>query len=168
MIHHVSIPAGNPQHVAAVLAELMGGKSYPFGPLKGAFMAVSRDGCSAMVECYPEKSTLTHDDGDGPVIFNEIKQAPGAWPFHVLLEVPIDQAEIEEIGAREGWRTKMFGRGIPGQEPFFHVVEFWIENRLMFEVLPKSMAMEYHRFLTTRQLDAMPENWRGRSAQAAE
>ena len=26
MIHHVSIPARNPQHVAEVLAEVMGGK----------------------------------------------------------------------------------------------------------------------------------------------
>jgi hypothetical protein len=36
MIHHVSIPAREPQHVAEVLAELMGGKCYPFGPLEGA------------------------------------------------------------------------------------------------------------------------------------
>jgi len=168
MIHHVSVPARDPQHVAAVLAELMGGKSYKFGPLKGAFMAVARDGYSAMVEVYPERATLTHDSGDGPVIFDERNEAPDAWPFHVLLEVPIEQAEIERIGAREGWRTKMFGRGIPGQEPFFHVVEFWIENRLMFEIVPGSMAAEYRHFLTTRQLDAMPSNWRGRTAHAAE
>src|SRR5712671_3202276 len=32
-------PAREPQHVAEVLAELMGGKCYPFGPLEGAFMA---------------------------------------------------------------------------------------------------------------------------------
>jgi hypothetical protein len=39
MIHHVSIPAREPRHVAEVLAELMGGKCHPFGPLEGAFMA---------------------------------------------------------------------------------------------------------------------------------
>ena len=44
MIHHVSIPARDPQHVAEVLAELMGGKCHPFGPLEGAFMATSGDG----------------------------------------------------------------------------------------------------------------------------
>ena len=38
MIHHISIPAKNPEHVAKVLAELMGGQSHPFGPLDGAFM----------------------------------------------------------------------------------------------------------------------------------
>ena len=36
MIHHVSIPARNPQHVAEVLAEVMGGKCVPFGPLSKA------------------------------------------------------------------------------------------------------------------------------------
>jgi len=41
MIHRVSIPAREPQRVAGVLAELMGGKCCPFGPLEGAFMATS-------------------------------------------------------------------------------------------------------------------------------
>ena len=43
MIHHVSIAAREPQRVAEVLAELMNGKCFPFGPLEGAFMAVSGD-----------------------------------------------------------------------------------------------------------------------------
>jgi hypothetical protein len=30
MIHHISISAREPQHVAEVLAELMGGRCYPF------------------------------------------------------------------------------------------------------------------------------------------
>ena len=52
MIHHVSIPARDPQHVATVLAELMGGKCHPFGPLEGAFMAASGDGVSAMLASF--------------------------------------------------------------------------------------------------------------------
>ena len=55
MIHHVSIPAREPQHVAAVLAELMGGKCFPFGPLEGAFMAASGDEHGTMIEVYPER-----------------------------------------------------------------------------------------------------------------
>ncbi len=42
MIHHVSIPAREPQRVAEVLAELMNGRCIPFGPLEGAFMAAMR------------------------------------------------------------------------------------------------------------------------------
>ena len=44
MIHHVSIPARDPKHVAEVLAEVMGGRCVPFGPLEGAFMALGADG----------------------------------------------------------------------------------------------------------------------------
>ena len=36
MIHHVSIPARVPRHVAEVLTGLMGGTCHPFGPLEGA------------------------------------------------------------------------------------------------------------------------------------
>jgi hypothetical protein len=51
MIHHVSIPARDPRHVA----ELMDGKCYPFGPLEGAFMAASGDAHGTMIEVHPEK-----------------------------------------------------------------------------------------------------------------
>ena len=42
MIHHVSIPAREPRHVAEVLAELMNGKCLPFRPLEGDFGALWR------------------------------------------------------------------------------------------------------------------------------
>ena len=52
MIHHVSIRAREPEHVAQVLAELMAGKCYPFGPLEGAYMAASGDQHGSMIEVY--------------------------------------------------------------------------------------------------------------------
>jgi len=54
MIHHVSIPARKPQHVAEVLAELMNGRCFPFGPVEGAFMAASGDANGTLFEVYPE------------------------------------------------------------------------------------------------------------------
>ena len=77
-----------------------------------------------------------------------------AWPFHVLLSVPLDPEQIEAIGAREGWRAKTFGRGMQGHKPFFHVIEFWLENRLMIEVVPPAMAREYE----DRVKGAQPSN----------
>ena len=68
-------------------------------------------------------------------MFGENKAPPNTWPFHALLSVPLEPDEIERIGAREGWRAKTFGRGMQGQKPFFHVIEFWLENRLMIEVV---------------------------------
>jgi hypothetical protein len=114
MIHHVSIAAREPQRVAEVLAELMNGKCFPFGPLEGAFMAVSGDANSTMFEVYPEGTTLNIPDHDDQVIFADNPAPPQNWPFHVLLSVPRKAEEVERIGAREGWRAKTFGRGVQG------------------------------------------------------
>lgn len=155
MIHHVSIPARDPRRVAQVLAELMGGQYHAFGPLGGAFMATSGDAHGSLIEVYPEGATLDIPPGDGQVVFGENPAPPRSWPFHVLLSVPREQEEIERIGTREGWRAKTFGRGMQGQKPFFHVVEFWVENRLMIEVVSPAMAREYENFLRNAQAAVM-------------
>ena len=142
MIHHVSIPARDPRHVAEVLAELMGGVCHPFGPLEGAFMAMSGDTHGTMIEVYPERATLDIPATDEQVVFGQNAAPPQTWPFHVLLSVALEPDQIISIGAREGWRTKTFGRGRPGEKPFFHVVEFWVENRLMIEVVSPAMARD--------------------------
>ena len=162
MIHHVSIPAHEPRHVAEVLAELMGGECHSFGPLEGAFMAKSGDAYGTMIEVYPERATLDIPATDDQVVFGENKAPPNTWPFHVLLSVPLEPDEIERIGAREGWRAKTFGRGMRGQKPFFHVIEFWLENRLMIEVVSPAMAREYEDFMKNAQLSVMndPESLR--------
>jgi hypothetical protein len=162
MIHHVSIPARDPQHVAEVLAELMAGQCHPFGPLEGAFMAASGDEHGSMIEVYPERATLDIPPIDDQVVFGENTAPPRSWPFHVLLSVPRESEEVERIGAREGWRAKTFGRGMKGHKPFFHVIEFWLENRLMIEVVSPAMAREYEEFLKNAQPSVMndPESLR--------
>jgi hypothetical protein len=145
MIHHISIPAREPQRVAEVLAELMGGKCMPFGPLEGAFMAAGADG---MIEVYPDRATLDIPRSDDQVVFGENQAPPQTWPFHAFVSVKLEREEVERIGAREGWRAKTFGRGMQGHEPFFHVIEFWLENRLMIEIVPPDMLREYEAFIT--------------------
>ena len=157
MIHHVSIPARDPRHVAEVLAELMGGKCFPFGPLDGAFMAASGDEHGSMIEVYPDGATLDIPANDDQVVFGDNVAPPQTWPFHVLLSVPLEREEVERIGAREGWRAKTFGRGMQGHDPFFHVIEFWLENRLMIEVAPPAMVREYQDFLKGARPEVMAD-----------
>ncbi len=88
-------------------------------------------------------------------------RTPGYAPFHLLLSVPIDRATVERIGEREGWRTQYFGRGAPGQPPVFHVIEFWVENRLMVEVATPDMVAEYTRLI---RYDALDAHFGGRAA----
>jgi hypothetical protein len=156
MIHHISIPAREPRRVASVLAELLNGKCFPFGPLEGAYMAASGDEHGTMIEVYPEQATLEVPKNDDQVVFGR-QEAPRAWPFHALVSVSLSREEVERIGAREGWRARTFGRGMKGQKPFFHVIEFWIENRLMIEIAPPEMAREYQEFLRGARTEVMSD-----------
>ena len=54
--------------------------------------------------------------------------------------------------ARRG--TRYFGRGAPGEKPVFHVIEFWVENRLMIEVATPDMVDEYTRVIQREALEA--------------
>jgi hypothetical protein len=156
MIHHVSIAARDPRHVAEVLAELMGGRNYPFpGGVADSFIAVSGDRHGTAVEVYPDGMRL-RPDGAGAVRGERAAPDGEYGPFHLLLSVPTAQARVEEIGKREGWTTRLCGRGAPGQKPLFHVIEFWLENRLMVEVVPQEMIGDYERRLQFDVLDAMP------------
>lgn len=156
MIHHVSIPARDPARVSAVLAELMGGKSYPFpGGFRDSFMAVSGDARGTAIEVYPTGLNLV-PDGDGQVRVQETEPKPGYSAFHLLLSVDADQATIERIGAREGWLTRLCGRAAPGGPVLFQVIEFWLENELMLEVAPKSMIGAYEKLIQLDVMDSMP------------
>ncbi len=154
MIHHVSISAREPKHVADVLAEVMSGRAYPFpGGVADSFMAVSGDENGTMIEVYPESVALAPGESDDQQVRCTATK-PGYVPFHLLLSVPLDRAAVERIGAREGWRTRYFGRGAPGQPPAFHVIEFWIENRIMVEVATPAMLAEYAQLIRFDVLDA--------------
>jgi hypothetical protein len=144
MIHHVSISAHDPKHVAEVLAELMNGRCYPFpGGVADSFMAVSFDEHIALVPGRDDRQVGTLKDARADYA-----------PFHMLLSVPVDRATVERIGEREGWRTRYFGRGAPGEKPVFHVIEFWVENRLMIEVATPDMVEEYTRVIQREALEA--------------
>lgn len=58
MIHHLSIAARDPKHVAGVLAEVMGGKAVPFPPNPGSFFALQLDEHGSGVEVYPAGTEL--------------------------------------------------------------------------------------------------------------
>ena len=145
MIHHVSLPAANPRHVAQVLGELLGGHAGPFvGPIPGAWAAYAEDAHGTGVEVYPERTRLVPGKGDDEQGQAVLGDAPAAVAFHALLSVAVDRQRIEAIGAREGWRTRHFWRGPPGL-PLFELYEFWVENRVMLELATPDMLPAYVR-----------------------
>jgi hypothetical protein len=156
VIHHVSIPARDPMAVARVLAELIAGRAYRFpGPLPGAAMAVSGDRYGTMIEIYPDNVVMTPGDADGPVAYRVDAESRRHLGFHALLSVPHDRATIERIGGAAGWRTKFFSRAAPGLPPVFHVVELWVENRFLLEVVPADMIDVYETYMQIARMDAL-------------
>jgi hypothetical protein len=156
VIHHVSIPARDPVTVARVLAELIGGRAYRFpGPLPGATMAVSGDRHGTMIEIYPDSTVMAPGEGENQVTFRTAPPDRAHSAFHAFLSVPHDRAAIERIGNAAGWRTRFFGRAAPGLPPVFHVIEVWVENRLMLEVVPADMAEVYQAYMQIPRMDAL-------------
>jgi hypothetical protein len=135
-IIHLSLAAAEPKRVAGVLAELMDGVASPFGPVAGAYYVGTDSPTAAAIEVYPLGSEIAPGEGEGePARFEGGHGVPTLGPVHVAMAVPRTRAEIAAIGAREGWRTLPCRRG-----GSFDVVEFWLENRLMLELVPESEA----------------------------
>lgn len=162
MIHHISIPAENPHHVANVLAELWDGYVVPF-ICPGSYLVLSGDEYGTAIEVYPLGTELIpgniednqlgtkliHSHDNEQVKFSQKQRTPTSSNFiavHAAISVPVSQDKIEQIGTREGWRVLPCNRGS------FEVIEFWIENKLMLELLPPAMASQYLAALQPQNL----------------
>lgn len=146
MIHHLSIAAREPQRVAGALAELMGGTAVPFPPNPGSFFALQLDDHGSGVEVYPAGSELRPGGNDGGTFVR--KDARGFGPTHFALSVKTDAATVEQIAKREGWHCYDCNRGP------FHVIEVWVENEQMVEILPPEYAAEYLAFTNPAKVAA--------------
>lgn len=138
MIHHISIAAQNPQHVAGVLAEIFQGKAVPFPHNPGSYMAVVMDKDLACVQVYPLGTQIIPGSGQSGCSFEQSPQPVQFTPFHAAIFVPIGQTEIEKIGAREGWRVVRCRRA-----GLVDDIEFWVENRLMLELVTPEMTDQF-------------------------
>lgn len=146
MLHHISIAAEHPQQVADVLAELWQGRALPFPMYPNSYIAFANDPHGTAIEVYPLDTQLVPGRPDLP----DLQVAIAPSPFtatHAAISVPLTQDQIEAIATREGWLVQVGDRG-----PFFQVVEVWVENRVLLELLTPEMAERYRAFTT-------PQNW---------
>lgn len=137
MIHHISIAARDPQRVAGVLAEIWHGYAMPFPPFPGSYIVMPGDRHGSAIEISPLGTELIPGfEGEEVQATNNFSASPFT-ATHAALSVPVSEEKIKEVAAREGWRAETFNRGP------FSVVEFWIENRMLVEMLPPAMQGEY-------------------------
>jgi hypothetical protein len=148
MIFHASIQAENPERVGRALAELWRGEVHPFPPIGvGSVIVMAGDERNSAIEIYALGTDLHEAAGDA-----DGEGRPGGpdgrRAAHLAIATPLSRGEVEAIAGREGWSAKYRKRG-----GMFGVLEVWLENAFMLEVLTPSMQTEYLQSFT-------PQSWR--------
>lgn len=135
MINYISIHVKDPKHVANVLAEILEGQANPFLGQTGSYKVFSSNEYVAIIELHPIRDELIPRQND--------ERESSLVDFHTCscstvqatLFVPKSQTQIEQIANREGWQVLPSNR-----DGLFDVIQFWVENRLILELLPPAIA----------------------------
>jgi hypothetical protein len=138
MIHHISIAAHQPQHVAEVLAEICQGQAVPFPDHEGSYIALTFDAHGTMIEVLPWGTELKPSEAT----WSDSNPQPSTYSaFHAAISVPTSEAKIYAIAKREGWYIETCDR-----KGYFSVIEVWVENQQLLEFLPSTFAAQYLAF----------------------
>jgi hypothetical protein len=138
MIFHISIAAKDPKRVASVIAELWRGEAMEFLPAgNGSWIALAPDERNTAIEVYPLGKLLSFRTPSSMAADPDPTGA-GLSATHVALATHMSSDEVFAIGEREGWFTRPMYRKMG-----FRVIELWVEDRVMLEVLTPDMQAEY-------------------------
>jgi hypothetical protein len=146
MFHHISIAVDRPLHVAKVLAEVWNGRLFPFPAHPNSYIVLACDIYGTAIEILPAGTELIPGAQEMEFLQNAFTSQYSA--VHAAISVPTEQAQIEAIGEREGWRVQLCDRGP------FQVIEFWVENKLLLELLPPAIAPQYTEFMHPDNFEA--------------
>jgi len=151
MINHISIAAQEPERVAKFLAEIWDGLVFPFPPAPGAFLVIANDGKGTGVEVIQAGTVLVPGEGLPPeseldaateefeAKFVKSDLVPRYVATHLNINTKKSIDEIREIAKREDWRVLVCNRG----EGLFQLVEVWVENTFMLEVMTPEQTARY-------------------------
>lgn len=164
MIAHVSVPSRDPHGTALLLARLIDGEVFPFPVVPGASIAVARDGSGLAIEVYPQE--MAHHPGHGAPDPALVPEGPQALPwedqihpdgiqlrpsaFHMALVSKLGDDEVVALAGRAGLRAVRCDRA-----GVFRLVELWLDNAILVEVLNPGEAERYRSFMNPRGVAAM-------------
>lgn len=137
MIAHFSMPASQPRETAEFFARIIDGEAIPFPVVEGGWIAIARDGSGTSVEVVPETTAIERDGRYQP----GLREAPTeSTAIHFALTTRMSMGDVIALGVTHGWQTAHCNRGP------FDLVEIWIDNRQMIEVLPPESTARYLAF----------------------
>ena len=137
MLFHISMAAERPEQSARLIAELWGGRAYPFPPVaEGSWIAMAGDDRGSAIEVYPLGTEL-HLGGGESAVRPIAGRASRNGPVHVAIATELGVEDVKAIAKRFGAPAKVCSRGP------FHVIEVWVEGCFLIEVLTPEMQAEY-------------------------
>ena len=145
MLFHASFPARDPKRAAEAVARLWGGKAFPFPVFSGSYIAIEGDRFGSAIEFCPSGQVLVPGADEAEA---EAQRPAGPSETHLAISTRLSEAEVHALAADYGWQVRTCWRG----ETLFRVIELWIDNTFLIEVLTAEMQKEYTAFLT-------PENY---------
>ncbi len=164
MIAHVSVPARDPQATALFLAALIDGLAFNFPVVPGAWIAVARDGSGLAIEVYPD--TMAHHPGQGEADPEAKPSGPQTMPwedqifpdgpqsrpsaFHLALTSALSEEQVIRLARAKGLRALYCDRA-----GVFGLVEVWLDNTILVEVLSRKEAQRYQAFMNPQAVAAM-------------
>jgi hypothetical protein len=150
MIHHISLTALQPRHVAETLAMLMGGQAFYFPVCENAYIVLQGDAHGTAIEVNPKEIALfPGETADGSDYRTVPQRASLHSGFHVYLSVAQPLETLTKIAQSAGWHTQMVRR-----QNAFDLLEVWIENHTMLEFTAESDLPAYVAFMQPGELSA--------------
>jgi len=137
MIHHYSIPVNETEKVAEIISKLFKGTITRFGPYRDSYIVWTGDEFGTAIELYPSGTEMIPDEGGGQANFIHNSSHTGFTATHAAVSIDRTREEIYEVAQENEWRAIELPRG------GFNVIEFWIENKVMIELLTPDMANDY-------------------------
>ena len=133
MLFHASIAADDPERVARVIGEIWRGHH---GPFYNSFIAWAGDDRGTQIEVYSRGAEIVPDSSAMSMGRNP---SPSSYsPTHFAVATPLTEEEIYALAKREGWIARKCDRG-----GAFNVIEFWLENKFMLELLTEVEQARY-------------------------
>jgi len=146
VIAHVSMPADDCAKVARVLAEFLDGGALRFPPGGPEAWNCWSKHNDFQIVITPRGQLLVSGERE-PQYRRATATAERASECHFAMTVGRSAAEILELANAAGWPARLCDRG-----GMFSVVEVWVEDAYLVEVLDPSQLADYRRNMTV-------ENW---------
>jgi hypothetical protein len=148
MIQHVSLPVNHPKSAAAALAQILHGEAMPFPVVPGAWIVWSEDETTEL-ELVPRGLGYKRAAaGKEPEAVRTVVDAvPTGW--HVAIGTTRAAADVVRLAHAAGWPAQICDRA-----GFFELVEVWIDDACLVEVLDPPMLQRYRAAFSARSWKA--------------